>query len=132
LPLATIYTTACRSDFYVISGEPQLAAGNCYLCHAVFGKKPFSWAMIKGAASAELAWLRWWDSDGNLLLTGWEMTKLSEVRLEQERAKSEQAQLVADQERARADQERARADQERAKSQRLAEKLRAAGIDPDL
>jgi Uma2 family endonuclease len=52
----------------------------------------------------ELPWLRWWDSDGNLLLTGWEMTRLSEVRLEQERAKS----------------------------QRLAEQLRSAGIDPDL
>ena len=39
------------------------------------------------------------------------MTRLSEVRLEQERAKSEQAQL---------------------RVERLAEQLRAAGIEPEL
>jgi hypothetical protein len=55
-------------------------------------------------------WLRWWDSQGNLLL--WS---------------SEQAQherLLAQQERQRAEQERQRADL-------LAAKLRELGVDPD-
>src|SRR4028118_1643861 len=46
----------------------------------------------------ELPWLRWWDAQGNLLLTG-------QVRAEQERQRAEQAELRA---------------------QRLAEQLRAA------
>ncbi|MEB3293199.1 MAG: Uma2 family endonuclease [Synechococcales bacterium] len=58
----------------------------------------------------QLPWLRWWDSEGNLLLTGAER---------------------ADQERQRADQERQRADQERQRADRLAEKLRSLGLDPD-
>lgn len=44
----------------------------------------------------EIEWLRWWDSAGNLLLTGNE-----------------------------------RADQERQQKERLAERLRALGVDPD-
>jgi Uma2 family endonuclease len=57
-----------------------------------------------------LPWLRWWDSEGNLLLTG-------EERAEQETQ--------------RAEQERLRADQEEQRSQRLAAKLRELGIDPE-
>ncbi len=49
-------------------------------------------------------WLRWWDSQGNLLLTG-----------------SEQAKL-----------ERQRADREQQQKERLAAYLRSQGIDPDL
>jgi Uma2 family endonuclease len=51
----------------------------------------------------ELPWLRWWDLQGNLLLTGEE----------------------------RAEQERQRAEQERQRADRLAEYLRSQGIDPD-
>ncbi|NJK65338.1 MAG: Uma2 family endonuclease [Microcoleus sp. CSU_2_2] len=53
--------------------------------------------------NAELPWLRWWDSEGNLLLTG-------EERAEQERQRAE------------------RAEQENA---RLREQLRALGIEPE-
>jgi Uma2 family endonuclease len=55
-------------------------------------------------------WLRWWDADGNLLLWGHE--------------KVEQVQQAVVQEKQRADQEQQRAD-------RLAELLRAQGINPD-
>jgi Uma2 family endonuclease len=47
-------------------------------------------------------WLRWWDLQGNLLLTGWEQTQI----------------------------EQARAEQERTRADRLAAQLRALGIDP--
>jgi hypothetical protein len=54
--------------------------------------------------NTELPWLRWWDSEGNLLLTG------------HEQAEQVQSQL----------------DQERQRAERLAAQLRAAGIEPDL
>lgn len=56
-------------------------------------------------------WLRWWNAQGELLLWG-----------------TEQAAL----ERQRAEQERSRAEQERSRADRLAEQLRAAGIEPQL
>ncbi|NEQ22245.1 MAG: Uma2 family endonuclease [Microcoleus sp. SIO2G3] len=62
-------------------------------------------------------WLRWWDTEGNLLLIG-------EERAEQERQRAEQ-------ERQRAEQERQRAEQAERKAARLAERLRAIGIDPE-
>jgi len=62
-------------------------------------------------------WLRWWNSDGEMLL--W-----SEERTEQERQRAEQ-------ERQRAEQERQRAEQERQRAEALAERLRQLGIDPE-
>ena len=50
----------------------------------------------------ELPWLRWWDANGNLLLTGWENSE----------------------------QERQRAEQERQRAENLIAQLRAAGIEP--
>ncbi len=58
----------------------------------------------------ELPWLRWWDSDGNLLLSG------------EERAEREQQ---------RAEQERQRAERERQRADRLAARLQELGIDPN-
>ncbi|NJS13055.1 MAG: Uma2 family endonuclease, partial [Microcoleus sp. CSU_2_2] len=63
-------------------------------------------------------WLRWWDSEGNLLLTGSERARLESLRVEQERQ--------------RADAESQRADREREQKERLAAYLRSQGIDPDL
>ncbi|MEI6328453.1 MAG: Uma2 family endonuclease [Pseudanabaena sp. ELA645] len=62
-------------------------------------------------------WLRWWDEDGNLLLTG------------DERAIAEkQARLNAE---AIADQERLIANQERQQKEKLEAYLRSLGINPD-
>lgn len=58
----------------------------------------------------ELPWLRWWDSEGNLLLTGDERSQLLASQLEQERQQKEAAQQRAEQ---------------------LAERLRQMGINPD-
>ncbi len=65
----------------------------------------------------ELLWQRWWDSQGNLLLTGSEQVEIERGRVEQERE--------------RAEQERERAEQAERKVTQLAERLRAMGIDPD-
>jgi len=72
----------------------------------------------------ELLWLRWWDSQGNLLLTGSEQVEIERGRVEQERERAEQ-------ERERAQQERERAQQAERKVTQLAGRLRAMGIDPD-
>ncbi|MCD8489113.1 MAG: Uma2 family endonuclease [Desertifilum sp.] len=55
-------------------------------------------------------WLRWWDKDGNLLLIGSERAEREKLKTEQERQRAEQAEQ---------------------KAARLAERLRAMGIDPD-
>jgi Uma2 family endonuclease len=65
-----------------------------------------------------LPWLRWWDSKGNLLLTGHEMAHLTERRLESTAQQLDETQRQLEQERQRAE--------------KLAELLRAQGIDPDV
>ncbi|MDZ8023199.1 MAG: Uma2 family endonuclease [Nostoc sp. SerVER01] len=65
----------------------------------------------------ELPWLRWWDLQGNLLLTG-------DERAEQERQRAEQ-------ERQRAEQESQRAEQERQRNEILIAQLRSLGVEPD-
>ena len=78
----------------------------------------------------ELPWLRWWDSQGNLLLSGAE-------RAEEERQRADREQEIAQQERQRADREQEIAQQERQRADRaedeleqLRAQLRSAGIEP--
>ncbi len=59
----------------------------------------------------EQLWLRWWDNEGNLLLTGHERADLAEYRVEQEKQRAELAEQ---------------------KAAKLAERLREMGIDPDM
>lgn len=56
-------------------------------------------------------WLRWWDKEGNLLLTGSERAEIERERAEQERERAEQERQRAEQERERAEQELQRAEQ---------------------
>ncbi|MEQ8998249.1 MAG: Uma2 family endonuclease [Coleofasciculus sp. B1-GNL1-01] len=69
-------------------------------------------------------WLRWWDSEGNLLLIGEERAELEQQRAENERQRAET-------ERQRAETERQRAEQAEQKAAKLAARLREMGIDPD-
>jgi Uma2 family endonuclease len=63
-------------------------------------------------------WLRWYDtSTGELIPTGVEMARTERKRTEEERKRTEK--------------EFDRAEQEKARAERLAEKLRALGINPD-
>ncbi|NUN63493.1 hypothetical protein HCU40_01740 [Pseudanabaena biceps] len=70
-------------------------------------------------------WLRWWDQSGNLLLWG------SEI-IEQVRQRAEQDHQRAEQERQRAEQAELQLQQEQAIRQRMADKLKALGIDQEL
>jgi Uma2 family endonuclease len=62
-------------------------------------------------------WLRWWDADGNLLLWGHEKVEQEQQKVEAEKQRADAAQQSAEAEKQRAD--------------RLAELLRAQGINPD-
>ncbi|MEB3181855.1 MAG: Uma2 family endonuclease [Nostocaceae cyanobacterium] len=62
-------------------------------------------------------WLRWWDENGELLLWGSELVEQERDRVEAERQ--------------RAEAERQRAETERQRAERLAQQLRAAGIEPE-
>jgi Uma2 family endonuclease len=89
-------------------------------------------------------WLRWYDADGQLFLTGGERAKQEGHRADREcqRAEQEQREKLqafvlleqeqqrAEQERQRAEQERQRAEQERQRAEQLAAKLRELGIEP--
>jgi Uma2 family endonuclease len=69
----------------------------------------------------ERRWLRWYDAEDKWIPT----------EAEQERQRAEQERQRAEQERQRAEQERQQAEQERQRANRLAEQLRALGINPD-
>ncbi|NEP12499.1 MAG: Uma2 family endonuclease [Symploca sp. SIO2C1] len=76
----------------------------------------------------ERPWLRWYDSDGNWILTDAEQEA---QRAEQESQRAEQESQRAEQESQRAEQESQRAEQESQRAERLAQRLRQAGIDPN-
>jgi Uma2 family endonuclease len=65
----------------------------------------------------DLPWLRWWDSNGHLLLDGNERANQEELR--------------ANREKLRGDQEKLRADEAQRTAERLAAQLRELGIDPE-
>jgi len=73
-------------------------------------------------------WLRWYDAQGNWILTEAEQER---QRAEQERQRAEQERQRAEQERHRAEQERQRAEVVQARLDALMERLRESGIDPD-
>lgn len=79
----------------------------------------------------EAAWLRWCDQEGNVIPTGAERAEQERERAEQERERAEQAQTLAQQERERAEQAQTLAQQERERAERLAERLRALGLNPE-
>jgi Uma2 family endonuclease len=83
-------------------------------------------------------WLRWWDESGNLLLTGDERAITEkQARLDaeaianQERTIANQERMIANQERLAKEQAEQAQKQAEQKAQRLAERLRALGLDPD-
>ncbi|UBF24837.1 Uma2 family endonuclease [Kovacikia minuta CCNUW1] len=67
--------------------------------------------------NVDLPWLRWWDGQGNLLLTGEERAEQERQRAEQERQRAEQAESLLEREQLRIEQ--------------LTERLRSLGVDPD-
>lgn len=73
-------------------------------------------------------WLRWWDQEGNLLLTGWEQSELERVRAQKAQEQLEQERQRAEQERQRAEQERQRADHAERSREEAISRLLAMGL----
>jgi hypothetical protein len=79
----------------------------------------------------EREWLYWYDQDGQRYPSPPELLQREREQLDLFKQQAEQAQQRAEQERERANLERDRAEQERANADRLRQKLREMGIDPD-
>ena len=69
-----------------------------------------------------MPWLRWYDQEGNWILTS----------VEKERQNTELERQKAELERQKAEQERQKAELEKRKTERLIAQLRSLGIEPDL
>lgn len=112
VPFYAIYevTKASVEVYHLVAGNYQLLPPNDRTHYPIppLGVELGIWQ--GHYQNAELPWLRWWDAQGNLLLTG-------DERASQERIEKEWAQQQAEQERQRAD--------------RLAAQLRALGIEPE-
>ncbi|MDM8559160.1 Uma2 family endonuclease [Candidatus Parabeggiatoa sp. HSG14] len=76
-------------------------------------------------------WLRWYDIDNKVLLTGDENAKKERLAKEQAEKQAEQERLAKEQAEKQAEQERLAKEQEHQRAERLAAQLRAMGIDPD-
>jgi post-segregation antitoxin (ccd killing protein) len=76
-------------------------------------------------------WLYWYDESGNRYLTATERAMNAEAIAQEERLAKEEAEAIATQERFIADRERRAKQEAEQKAQRLAERLRALGINPD-
>ncbi|NCR06840.1 MAG: hypothetical protein GPI94_24715 [Microcystis aeruginosa LG13-03] len=76
-------------------------------------------------------WLRWWDKSGNLLLWGSELVEQERQRAEQERQRAEQERQRTEQERQRAEQAELELEQEQIARQRLVQKLKELGVNPE-
>lgn len=77
-------------------------------------------------------WLRWWDENGNLLLTGWEQAELERLRVEQERQRADAERERNQQMEVLLEEERKKMREAIAKAERLAEQLRSQGLDPEV
>jgi Uma2 family endonuclease len=80
-------------------------------------------------------WLRWYDTEGNWILTDAEQQQQradeERQRAEQERLRAEQEQQRAEQERLRAQEAESRAEIAESRLESLMQRLREEGIDPD-
>jgi Uma2 family endonuclease len=103
--------------YHLIEGQYHLMPPNVR-GHYVIEKMGVELGIWQGIyKNVELPWLRWWDLEGNFLLTG-------EEQAEQERQRAEH-------EKQRAEQEKQRAEQEKQRADKLAAKLRELGVEFD-
>lgn len=118
-----------RATYYTV-WDPYLYIGDqalyCFALHVAkyrpcepmfpeLGLGVKTWQGVYGGMPA--TFLRWCDLSGNLIPTGGERSEQERERAEREKQRAEEA--------------RKRAEAEKQRADRLAEKLRAAGIDPD-
>ena len=126
VPFYAIYEVSrARVEVYqLLTGKYQLLPVNDH-GHYPIGPLGVELGIWQGQyQNAELPWLRFWDAEGNLLLTGGE-------RAEQEGQRADREQQRAEQEQQEKELAQQQAEQERQRGDRLAAQLRALGIDPE-
>jgi Uma2 family endonuclease len=146
-----VYEQAVKIPFYAIYEESNAAVEVYHLVNGRYAKLPpndrghysvppmgIELGIQFGKEETPIPWLRFWDADGNLLLTGDERAVVEmrgRLQAELERSLEQEARLeavaIAEQanlEKAQAEQAQQLAEQ---KAQRLAERLRALGLNPD-
>jgi Uma2 family endonuclease len=133
IPFYAIYEVqkAAVEVYELIANHYQLVAPNSRGHYPIpsLGVELGIWQGLYG--NQTLPWLRWWSSDGELLLSGEERAEQEKQRAEQAQQRASQERQRANQERQRANQEQQRADQEQQRAERLAAQLRALGIEPE-
>ncbi|MCI0455380.1 MAG: Uma2 family endonuclease [Gemmataceae bacterium] len=147
-----VYEKAIRAAFYAI-WEPLIPRLEVYHLvdnayqplspnargHFEIGPLQVELGLWEGqVANQERTWLRCWSLEGELLPTGWENSErekrekeLALWQAEQERLRRTEAEQQAMQERVQREQAERKAEEAQRLAQVLAERLRAAGIDPD-
>ncbi len=116
--------------YYHVAGRYEVLPANDR-GHFVIPALEVELGLLQGTyQNQDMLWLRWWDLQGNLLLTGNERSVIEQQRAEQERHRAEQERLRAEQAEQRAEQERLRAEQAEQRAEQLAAQLRALGIEP--
>jgi Uma2 family endonuclease len=110
--------------YHLLDGKYQLAAPDRDRRFWIESLGLFLGTWIGEKADYDGCWLRWWNPSGDLVLWGGELLELERQQVAEERQRAEA-------ERQRAEAERQRAEQAEAKNIRLAEQLRAMGVDPD-
>jgi hypothetical protein len=146
-----VYEQAVKIPFYAIYEESNAAVEVYHLVNGRYqlikpndrGHYPIPPMGIElgiqfGKEEAAIPWLRFWDGDGNLLLTGDERAVVEmQARLQAEVERSLEQKARQEAEAAGrilqgiAEQERLAKEKAEQKAQRLAERLRALGLDPD-
>jgi Uma2 family endonuclease len=121
-------------------GEATLQAferrGNIYTAiEPWFGSLGLGLVLAEGEyENLRAEWLRWRTRDGVLLPTGAEHAALARratARADDEKTRAESEKTRAEHEKTRAESEKTRADGAEARALRLAERLRALGVDPE-
>ena len=111
--------------YYLTQGRYQLVTANDR-GHYPIAELGVELGIWQGSyQNMELPWLRWWDNQGNLLLTGFERVDREQEIAQQQRQRADREQEIAQQQRQRAD----RAEDE---LEQLRAQLRSAGIEPQL
>jgi Uma2 family endonuclease len=139
-----VYEQAIRIPFYAIY-EVKKAAVEVYELvagkyqkmepnergHFAIAPMGVELGILYGQEQTPIAWLRWWDADGNLLLTGDEGVVLERTSRLSAEAIAQQERLIAQQERVAKQEAEEIAIQERQQKEKLAAYLRSLGINPD-
>ena len=140
-----IYERAIRAGFYAIidsardilevyelrGGQYEAVQPNSQGLFPIPPMNVFLGKWVGQVGNVSGVWARFYDQQGALLPTDGDRADSAFQRAQDERQRAEKELLRAEQERQRAEGERQRADTAEAELNRVREKLRLAGIDPD-